>query len=459
MSVPTLPRRTAPGALRSLSSPCRRSLQRLVGLSATLLAALAGLTPAGTALASPRHPPHRAAAHPALSAEARLLDIYRLIGTGNLKAALARADALVADVPNFRLAYLVRGDVLMALSHPLTEFGDVRASGLAVPAPTPAPQASAAGPAREGINPNLVLQPPTVGELRDEALQRVRALRERPAPDAVPQAFVDLAPITRNALLVDLSRSRLYQYQQQRDGQLRLVADYYVTQGRLGADKQREGDLKTPLGIYYVTSNIDRRRLDSFYGAGALTINFPNEYDKRHNRSGSGIWLHGVPAGAAGTYARVPRASDGCVVLSNPDLQKLMSSIRPGETPIVIMRKAVWLDRAAWQRQRAAFRGLFDRWVDAREHPQAGALRGFYGPTFNSYGEPFGPWFAKAYAQPVTTPPQHATLLYDPDDKLLVATFYDVQQAGRRTVLTRRRQYWSDTGGQWKIFFEGALGI
>lgn len=388
------------------------------------------------------------------SPEARLIDIYRLIGQADLKTALAKADALVADQPNFSLAQLVRGDLLLAHSRPLPEFAALRAAGV-VPTPRATPVVTANG---NGAAQNLVLTPPTLEDLREEALQRMRALRERPAAGSVPASFVALAEITRDALLVDVSRSRLYHYQH-RNGKVELVADYYMSHGRLGASKEREGDQRTPLGIYYVTSSIERSRLDDFYGAGALTINFPNELDKKRQRTGSGIWLHGVPDGERGTYARAPRASDGCVVLANDDLRKLLASIKPAETPIVITQQAVWLPEADWQRQRASFKQLFNDWVAARNEPGNGRFRQFYSPSFESYGERFGTWLPRRYATGVTQPPQHATLLHmGGPDELLVATFYDVNQTGSRTSLTRKRQYWHKVDGRWKIFFEGALG-
>jgi hypothetical protein len=40
-------------------------------------------------------------------AEARLIDIYRLIGQGQTRAALGKAEVLVRENPNFQLAQLV----------------------------------------------------------------------------------------------------------------------------------------------------------------------------------------------------------------------------------------------------------------------------------------------------------------------------------------------------------------
>ncbi len=418
-----------------------RACYRWVGLVGVCLAGIA--SPGNAATSAP------------VGAESRLLHIYDLIGQSRSREALPLADKLALDFPNFRLAQLVRGDLLLAQTQPLTQFAAIPDALIRTqktqPPLTVAPATDNTG------QKNLILQPPTIEELKEEAQLRMRALRELPPAGSLPQAFVQLAAITRNALLVDLSRSRLYHYTQAPNGTLALAASYYITQGRLGAEKHAEGDERTPLGIYYVTENINKKRLDSFYGAGALAINFPNEYDKRRKRSGSGIWLHGVPGGNAGTYARVAKASNGCLVLSNPDLQRLIATIKPGETPIVITPKATWLAPAEWHAQHASLSKSFDAWATARMLPDATALRNFYSPSFNSYGTALEPWFAKDYAAPASNAPQHATLLYYPGpDEFMVATFYDAAVTTRK--LTRKRQYWHKVNGNWKIFFEGALG-
>ena len=80
----------------------------------------------------------------------------------------------------------------------------------------------------------------------------------------------------------------------------------------------------------------------------AYPLNYPNEIDQHQNKNGSGIWLHGTPSG---TYSRPPRASDGCVVLSNPDLKTLEPILQTGKTPVIIADKLEWLpsDQASEQ--------------------------------------------------------------------------------------------------------------
>ena len=83
----------------------------LLSGSRALLALCCAAGIAGAALASPpaRHAAAaaRKAAPPAPrdgEAEARLIEIYRLIGRADTRGALQRAEALVKDHPNFGLA-------------------------------------------------------------------------------------------------------------------------------------------------------------------------------------------------------------------------------------------------------------------------------------------------------------------------------------------------------------------
>lgn len=185
-------------------------------------------------------------------AEARLIEVYRLIGQARGREALAKAETLVREHPNFQLAQLVYGDLLAAQARPLRGPGDV-------------PDGSA----------NASQQ--ALADLREESLLRLRAVRERPAEGTIPAQFLQLSTRSRHAIAVDTSRARLYLFENTAVG-LKLVADYYISVGKSGIDKSVEGDRRTPLGVYYVTSNLDPKSLRDFYGAGALPINYPNPY-------------------------------------------------------------------------------------------------------------------------------------------------------------------------------------
>ena len=152
-----------------------------------------------------------------------------------------------------------------------------------------------------------------------------------------------------NAIVVDTQKSRLYLYQND-NGRPRFVADYYISHGKLGAEKMREGDKKTPVGVYHVTSSLSPKKVGDFYGTGAFPINYPNEWDKRQGRNGHGIWLHGTPSD---TFSRPPKASDGCVILSNVDLDSLAKNLQIGLTPVIISNSVEWLTLDDWQSERS----------------------------------------------------------------------------------------------------------
>jgi murein L,D-transpeptidase YafK len=133
-----------------------------------------------------------------------------------------------------------------------------------------------------------------LAELREESQLRMRALRERPPAGAVPAQFLQLSSKNKHAIAIDTSRARLYLFQNGPQG-LKLIADYYISVGKSGWEKVAEGDLRTPVGVYFITSNLDPKSLKDFYGVGALPINYPNPYDARRGKTGRGIWLHGTP--------------------------------------------------------------------------------------------------------------------------------------------------------------------
>jgi L,D-transpeptidase YnhG len=179
---------------------------------------------------------------------------------------------------------------------------------------------------------------PMLADLREESRIRLKALRERPPPGSIPSQFLALSPRTRHAIAVDTSKSRLYLFENSTEG-LKPIGDYYISIGKSGIEKSLVGDQRTPLGVYYITSNLDPKSLKDFYGSGALPINYPNPLDVSRGKTGGCIWLHGTPPGQ---FSRAPKASDGCVVLANPDLERIIRTVEVRTTPVVIAQQLHW---------------------------------------------------------------------------------------------------------------------
>lgn len=373
-----------------------------------------------------------ALAGPALAAgaqtERELASVFEALDANKRELAMQRVEALIAANPNFRLAHLIRGDLLMARTRPLATFGNAKH-----------------------------LPRERVEELRAEALARIGAWRDRPG-DRVPRYLLQLQPQQKQALVVDSKRSRLYVYENL-DGRARYVTDYYVTLGKNGIEKAREGDQKTPVGVYHVTSSLPRQKLTDFYGSGAWPINYPNEWDRRQGRNGHGIWLHGTPSN---TYSRPPRASDGCIVLANADLDRLGQDLQIGLTPVIIADQIEWVDAGAQQAERKALAGALEAWRADWESLDTARYLKHYAASFESDGQSLAEWSehkhkvnaGKSWIKVGLS--QVSMFRYPGEGDFVVVTFAQDYRSSNLSNAMKKRQYWIKDGARWKILSEGA---
>ncbi len=156
-------------------------------------------------------------------------------------------------------------------------------------------------------------------------------------------------------LLMETKSSRLFVFENH-NGIPKLLKSFYSSIGLFGDRKQKEGDKKTPIGVYQIRNELDKPRADGFLGNTALTLDYPNADDKSVGRTGYGIWIHGVPSNV---HVRLPRSSDGCLALANSDLAKLKKFVVMGKTQILIVPKIWWLDLEEWLIQDKMIRELF----------------------------------------------------------------------------------------------------
>jgi len=397
-----------------------------------LLRALRALLLVLAALALPLSLPSIAKSvrpEPQTSAEALLNRVFEDIGRQRFDAALGHIEALIRARPNFRLAHLIKGDLLLAKARPLATLGN-------------APN----GPADRIV------------DLREEAVARLRAYREPHSSDQVPRYLLQLLPEQKYAIVVDTGRSRLYLFQNE-GGQPRYVGDYYISTGKRGALKLRAGDQKTPIGVYHVTSSLPRKKLSDFYGNGAFPINYPNEWDRRQGRNGNGIWLHGTPSD---TYSRPPRASDGCVVLSNSDLDALATHLQIGLTPVIISEEVEWLSVEEWKTERRSFLQALDTWRADWESLDTDRYLGHYSPSFAANGQDRDAWgrhkrqvnSGKSW---VKVGVSDLSLFRTPGkEEVVVVTFSQNYRSNNLSNVMKKRQYWLREGGRWRIVYEGA---
>ncbi len=400
-------------------------------LCCLLLASLPVSAFAGASIAPARPTVPSTPAGDTSDPDSMLIAVYKLLAQNQLSAAQTLADNLVAAYPTFRLGYLVQGDLFLMHNTAVTTFGAVKNA-----------------------------PPDKLKDLRDEARARIKSLSERPDPNLLPRAILQLRDDQKHAFVVDAKRSRLYVYENQA-GHLKFMTDYYITQGKLGVEKSKEGDQKTPLGVYYITSHLPGARLSDFYGSGALPINYPNEWDKVNGRSGSGIWLHGTPADS---FSRPPLDSDGCIVLTNPDLKKLSESVEIGKTPIVISEQVEFITPSKWNQERELASKLINDWRLDVESKNSQRWLSNYSSTFrNPQGDSLAVWFEKQLSPFYGAPDINIKLSditvfnYPGKGNMLVSTFTQETRYGKNRNVTRKRQYWAKEANRWKIIFEGVI--
>lgn len=351
------------------------------------------------------------------------------IRASRLDDALKEVDRVISIRPDFKLAHLIRGDLLMARAKPLSGLGS-----------------AASAPSQ------------SLTDLRDEARVRLMRYIDQPDPAQLPRQILQLAPDQKYALLADAARARLYLFENV-NGEPRLLRDYYMTIGKNGIEKRIEGDKKTPVGVYLVTEQLSRKKLTDFYGAGAFPLNYPNEWDQSQGRGGHGIWLHGVPSD---TYSRPPRSSDGCVVVTNPDLKELSRWVQVGVTPVVIANRADWVDRKAWEESRDDLLAALGAWKSDWESRDADRFLENYATSLTAT-DPSG--WVKSKRRNILEKEwirlqlQDVSLFLYPGGEMAYTEFTQRYDSDKLTSLSRKRLYWRMENGQWRIALEKAIDV
>lgn len=374
-------------------------------------------------------------------AEQRLVEILAQIERRELNEAFRAVKALAEEVPTFRAAQLLYADLLR-----------LRTGGVPIGEQLAQSQAE---PSKHniGVADQRIAPPEFFNGLKNELQRRRQAAMDLPPPGMIPSNFLHLSANVRHVIAVDTSRSRMYVFANGPKG-VELLSNFYVTIGRNGVHKRSEGDQRTPLGVYFVGRQIPADRLPDLYGKGALTVNYPNDWDRLQGRTGSGIWLHGVPSDQ---FARVPQASDGCVVLSNPDIAFLMASI-DRRTPVLIAEKLHWVS-LQWtqpQRSNASWTAELEQWQDAWRQGDTQRLSMLYGPELRDAAKLNQQRSRLAGLTPLAQLNVNTFSAFDWKEDAGEIRILNLQLSSSSTATVR--QYWrKQANGRWEIFSEDVL--
>ena len=116
------------------------------------------------------------------------------------------------------------------------------------------------------------------------------------------------------------------------------ISEFFVSYGQKDGSKAKEGDNKTPEGVYFATAIKTKHDLqglpEEIYGTYAVPLNYPNPIDKQRGDTGFGIWLHGTDSEEKLSDKNITK---GCIIMENTNITQLVKLIRIMKTPVVII--------------------------------------------------------------------------------------------------------------------------
>ena len=371
--------------------------------------------------------------------EASLLKGLLLFQVGELVNAIDELQRLTLRAPKFQLAHLILGDLLSAQ---FSQVNSIGGSGL--------------------LNEVNSEQEQRIVQLQSEATARLQGYLSLVDGLDVPRALLTLSSDTEYALIVDKNKNRLYVYLNNGSGlPPKLIDDFYVVLGKRTGDKIRSGDLRTPTGIYFVTSYLPDEKLPSLYGSGAFPVNYPNEYDHRLKKTGNGIWLHGTDKSL---YSRPPLDSEGCVVLTNEEFSRISQYVEIARTPVIISESVDWISNREWLERNIEIQAALENWRQNWEQADLRAYMEMYSQDFWSKNHNKKSW--GAYKKQLFSGKSFqkidlsdiSILTYPGTEKkqpMVVANFVQHYRSNNFNGNLRKRLYMVKELGVWKVLYEG----
>jgi murein L,D-transpeptidase YafK len=265
------------------------------------------------------------------------------------------------------------------------------------------------------------------------------------AEEPVPAWLIRLPETTPVVFVAETSTSAFHRFDRSGEGVIKVRQDY-MSIGQGGVGKQRAGDQRTPLGIYFVTEQLETERMHEKYGVTAYPLDYPNAWDRRKGRTGDGIWIHGVdPRGGV----RPPLDTDGCIALPNERLGALAQSFEPNVTPVLIARDLAWSDPAAVAEVRDSLETAIARWARGLEEGDMYTYLDAYDDSFRHWGMNKDEWSVFSMEtvghRPISrVEVSDLLLLGDPVEPGLYLSRFrlEIEEEGARSVISVRRIYW-----------------
>ena len=205
------------------------------------------------------------------------------------------------------------------------------------------------------------------------------------------------------------------------------------------------------------------RTLPDLYGDSAYPINFPSAYDRLSNFTGYGIWIHGTPST---TYSRPPESSDGCVVLSNTDINELAYILDEPSTPVIIsdtgLRKISSREVASIDIVQNEILRRIEGWKRSWEEKDINNYLNYYTDAAKYNNDDYLKWtthkknvFKKSRDLKIKI--ENISLFEYPGDhqELILVQFKQKYSSNLLSNEMIKQQLWTKRNSQWSIIYEG----
>ncbi len=279
------------------------------------------------------------------------------------------------------------------------------------------------------------------------------------ADELIPADLIGLPASVKAAFIAETATSMFHRFEN-RNGQPAYVGQSHMSIGQSGDGKQRSGDRRTPLGIYFVTEQLDTSRLHEKYGITAFVLDYPNVLDKQSGKTGDGIWVHGVDARGG---KRPPQDTDGCIALPNEELAAMLTLFASNTTPVIVGRELKWSNPDQIEVLRSELGAAVAGWAASLERRDMQAHLSFYSEDFHHWTMNKSEWTVLLLGtlgrRPITdVTVSELLLLADPnDDGLYLSRFTQSVTEDGATVVSTRRLYWRrSANGALRIVAEDA---
>ncbi|HUU30071.1 MAG TPA: L,D-transpeptidase family protein [archaeon] len=256
------------------------------------------------------------------------------------------------------------------------------------------------------------------------------------------------------AFVVDKKNQVLSLFQGSPEGP-QLFKKYRCTTGKNNnGSKYRAGDNKTPNGIYFFRGILEDEQLPEKYGVRAFPMDYPNDYDRLSNKTGSGIWLHAVDDD---NRVEISYDTEGCVVVTNNDMVDLTPYVSLYTTPIIIDDSIFTVSKDQFQAEKKKILDLVSGWVDAWQNKELDRYMNYYDERFQGSGRNR----SQHRAHKQTLNRNYKEIKVDISDiriyhyhKYIVLSFNQEYRSNLFNSKGRKRLYLANTGDEWKIISE-----